>query len=178
MHADNGLHWLLQSYKLPVFVMGTAKTIGHFKSISKNLKQVIDFIPGNYEEKSEYELQQLMLPHLHDWKQIKYKKLLSQIDESMGHKKLAVGIEAVWTSATMKRGRLLVVEKNYVFPAMHSASPEIIYGKEDQDQKAFYIKDAVDDVIEKVLASGGDVEFVEEGILNQFQKIALIEYYS
>ena len=40
-----------------------------------------------------------------------------------------------------------------------------------------FLKDAVDDVIEKVLASGGDVEFVDEGLLDQYGHIAVIEYY-
>ena len=41
----------------------------------------------------------------------------------------------------------------------------------------FFIKDAVDDIIEKVIESGGDVEFVDEGILTDYQKIVLLEYY-
>ena len=44
-------------------------------------------------------------------------------------------------------------------------------------QNDFHIKDAVDDFIEMVLHSGGDVEFVDEGILNGYEHIALIEYY-
>ena len=35
----------------------------------------------------------------------------------------------------------------------------------------------VDDVIEKVLENGGDVEFVDEGLLKQYDHIALISFY-
>ena len=35
----------------------------------------------------------------------------------------------------------------------------------------------VRDVIEKVLASGGDVEFVHVGLLKEYHRIVLIEYY-
>ena len=87
------------------------------------------------------------------------------------------GINQVWKAASEKRGRLLVVEKNFIFPAQHGSSPDVIYNNDDLVQKPFYIKDAVDDIIEKVLASGGDVEFVDEGILKDFSKIALIEYF-
>ena len=41
----------------------------------------------------------------------------------------------------------------------------------------FYIKDAVDDIMEKVLQNGGDVEFVENGVLKDYERIALIQYY-
>ena len=176
-HTDNGLSLLLKSYNLPLFVMGAPKILGHFKSISHNLKKVIDYIPGNYEENTESTFQKIMQPYLSDWKKILQKKTLNQIDEAMGNKKLAIGMNAVWKAAEQKRGKLLVVEKNYLYPAKQSDSPEIIFKKDDFIENAFFIKDAVDDVIEKVLASGGDVEFVDEGILEQYQKIVLIQYY-
>ena len=53
----------------------------------------------------------------------------------------------------------------------------MIYKEETSGNTSLYIKDAVDDVIEKVLENGGDVEFVEEGLLNDYQQIALIQYY-
>jgi hypothetical protein len=43
--------------------------------------------------------------------------------------------------------------------------------------KFSYIKDAVDDVMEKVLETGGDVEFVDEGMLKDYDHIALVQYY-
>ena len=142
-----------------------------------NIKHVIDYIPGNFEESSEAEFHKTMTPYLQNWKIVQQKKVMNQIDEAMGCKKLAVGINQVWKAAGEKRGRLLVVEKNFIFPAQHGSSPEVIYNNDDLVQKPFYIKDAVDDIIEKVLASGGDVEFVDEGILKYFSKIALIEYF-
>ncbi len=177
LHTDNGLGLLLQSYKLPLFVMGTAKTIGHFKSITHNAKHIIDSIHGNFEEKSEVELQAIMMPYVSDWKKIIQTNLLKQVDDAMNRKRLAVGMEAVWKAASLKKGRLLIVEKNFVFPAYHSATPGIIFKQDENSQNAFYIKDAVDDAIEKVLASGGDVEFVDEGMLAEYQQIVLIEYY-
>ncbi len=177
MHTDNGLSLLLQAYKLPLFVMGTVKTAGYFKSITHNAKHVIEYIHGNFEEKSENELHQIMEPYVADWKKIIQDNLLKQIEEAMSKRKLAIGMENVWKEASQKKGRLLIVEKNYVYPAYHSASPEIIFKQDEFNKNAFYIKDAVDDAIEKVLASGGDVEFVDEGMLKNYRKIVLIEYY-
>lgn len=177
MHTDNGLHLLLQSYKLPLFIMGTSKIIGHFKSLTRNTRHIIDCIPGSFEEKTEAELLHLMDPYISDWKKVIQTNLIQLIDESMSNKKLAVGVNEVWKCAAQKRGRLLVVEKNFVYPARHGANPDVIFNKDDFQKNAFYIKDAVDDIIEKVIAGGGDVEFVDEGVLSKFQKIVLIEYY-
>lgn len=176
-HTDNGLRLLLQAYRLPIFVMGTTKTIGHFKSITHNSKQIIDYIPGNYEESTESELQNIMSPYIYDWKLLLQNSLLKNIEDAMSHKKAVSGITQVWKAATQKRGRLLIVEKNFYYPADQSATPEVIFKHEEVVKNSFFIKDAVDEIIEKVLISGGDVEFVEEGLLKEYEKIALIEYY-
>jgi hypothetical protein len=176
-HTDNGLNLLLQSYHLPLFVMGTPKIIGHFKSITKNSRHVISYIPGSYEEKTEAELLHLMDPYVTDWKKVVQTNLLQLVDESMNKKRLAIGIQEVWKYANQKRGRLLVVEKNFIYPARHGSEPDVIFSNNDFQKNAFFIKDAVDDIIEKVIASGGDVEFVDEGILEKYQKIVLIEYF-
>ena len=177
-HTDNGLTLLLNAYKLPLFVIGTAKTIGHFKSITHNAKHVIDYIHGSFEDKTENELHQLMTPYLNNWKKVQQKRILSQLDDALGNKKLAIGIHEVWKAATQKRGRLLVVEKNYIYPAHKSADAEIIFSYDEFSNNSFFLKDAVDDIIEKIISSGGDVEFVDEGVLSEYKKIALIEYYA
>ena len=176
-HTDNGLHLLLQAYHLPLFVMGTERTIGHFKTLTHNAKHVIEYIPGNFEERTEAELNLIMEPFVADWKKIIQYDLLQQIDDAISNNKLAVGIRNVWKIASQKKGKLLVVEKNFIYPARQSSRPDIIFGNDEVSNNAFYIKDAVDDVIEKVLAAGGDVEFVDEGLLEAYNKIVLIEYY-
>lgn len=66
---------------------------------------------------------------------------------------------------------------SFMYPAKHATRPEIIFKHTETPGNPFYIKDAVDDIIEKVLASGGDAEFVDEGILKNYHKTALIQYY-
>jgi hypothetical protein len=64
-----------------------------------------------------------------------------------------------------------------MYPAVKGSSPGIIYQYKNSVNNAFYIKDAVDDLIEKVLANGGDVEFVDGQLLKNYDSIVLIEYY-
>ena len=48
---------------------------------------------------------------------------------------------------------------------------------EEEDEEEYESDSNIDDIIEKVLESGGDVEFVESGLLNEYHHIALIHYY-
>ena len=176
-HIDNSLDIILNAYHLPLFVLGTERIMGHFKKLTKHAAAVIEYVQGNYEEATLQELKEILEPHIADWKKVKGKDLLNQIEEAAGKKKLAVGMRDVWREAMAHKGRLLLVEKNYMYAAQHGSSEEIIYKATEQYNKFSYIKDAVDDVMEKVLENGGDVEFVDKDVLKDYNHIALLQYY-
>ncbi len=177
LHIDNTLNIILNTYRLPLFVVGTERILGHFKSVTKHGGAVIEYIQGNYEDATPYELKKIIEPHITDWKMIIQKDLLNKLEEAAGKKKLAEGIKDVWREAMHNKGRVLAVEKNYLYAAAHGSKEDMIEEAKLPYNKFSYIKDAVDDIIEKVLENGGDVEFTDEGILKDYQHIALIQYY-
>lgn len=174
---DDDLTLMLKAYPFPVFVMGADRVLGHYKKLTKHTHEITEFIQGNHEELPEPEIFKLVQPHVSNWKHVKQLDLLHQLEKAMGAKKLAHGIEEVWQAATHKNCRLLLVEKNFMYPARQGADPDIIYKEELPTNYPFYIKDAVDDVIQKVLENGGDVEFTDDGVLDEFGHIALIQYF-
>lgn len=176
-HIDHSLDLILNEYKLPLFVLGTDRILGHFKKLTKHAGAIVEYISGNYEEASQPELLHLLEPHITNWKKVQQKNLLNQLEEAASKKKLATGIKEVWEEAVNNKGRLLVVEKNYMYAAQHGASETVLNKVTEPHSNISYLKDAVDDVIEKVLAGGGDVEFADEGSLKDYQHIALIQYY-
>jgi hypothetical protein len=176
-HTDEGLSFLLQAYPFPVFIMGTKKVLGYFKATTKNQKNIAGYIHGNYTESTEEKLSGILKPYLDNWKKIKLDDLRHQMEKAADSGKLAIGIRDVWKQASQHRGRLLIVEKNFMCPAAQGAREDVIFMPVEPYNKFSYIKDAVDDAIEKVLEDGGDVEFVEEGVLNEYQHISLIQHY-
>jgi len=176
-NLDNSLDIILKTYHLPLFILGTKKILGHFKQLTKNGKSVIEYMYGNYADASQEQLKELLAPHIVDWKNLRQRDIANQLEDATAKNKLAVGIRDVWHEAMIYKGRLLVVEKDYTFVAEHGSSEEIIYKALDPYSRFSYIKDAVDDVIEKVLENGGDVEFVDAGIMKDYHHIALIQYY-
>lgn len=176
-HIDSELDVVLNAYHLPLFVLGTERIMGNFKKFTKHAGAVIEYVHGNYEEATLPQLKKILEPHITDWKKVKEKDLLNQLEEAAGKKKLAVGMKDVWREAMNHKGRLLVVEKNYMYAAQHGSSEDVIHKAVEPYSKFSYIKDAVDDVIEKVLENGGDVEFVDKDVLKDYNNIALVQYY-
>ncbi len=174
---DNSLDIILNAYRLPLFVLAPEKIMGHFKRISKHMSAVIDYAHGNFDEATLDQLKEIMKPLIADWKMVRQKDLLNQIERAADKKKLAVGMRDVWREATGKKGRLLVVEKNFQYVDQHENGDQIIHKAIKPYNTFSYIRDAVDDIIEKVLENGGDVEFVEERMLCKYGQIALIQFY-
>ena len=175
--TDIGLNLLLHSYPFPIFIMGTKKVLGYFKELTKNEKRIAGYVHGNYEESTDTELHEALKPYINDWKKIKMTDILHQLEKAADAKKIAIGIESVWKQASQNRGRLLVVEKDFTYTAEHGGDKGTIYKATESYNKFSYIKDAVDDVVERVLENGGDIEFVDDGMLSEYQHIALIQYY-
>ena len=117
-----------------------------------------------------------MKPYAVEWTKITQRAVLQQIDKAMNEKKLACGIGEVWEATSHKNGKLLVVEKDFMYPAHLDANQSTNYMEDFPIESPFYLKDAVDDIMEKILENGGDVEFVENGALKNYNKIALIRF--
>jgi hypothetical protein len=174
---DQGLSIVLKSYLLPVFAMGTQKVLGHFKKITKNEKNIVQFIHGNYEEATEAEISRVMEHFISRWKKLKQQHLLNQVEKAKSQNKLTMGLQEALKAAMQNRGRLLIIEKNYLNPSQKTESYEPFCKIDSSDNNVFFIKDEVDDIIEKVFKSGGDVEFVDDGMLKDYRHLALIENY-
>lgn len=176
-HVDTGVGIILNAYGLPLFVLGPEKVTGLFRKLSRHTQRVSGYVTGNFENATEKEIREAIKPLVCDWKKVKQEDLLHHLEEANGIHKLATGMREVWKTASEKRGRLLIVEKNFVCPARYGNTAEDINPDNEANNRQPLIKDAVDDVIEKVLASGGDVEFVDEGLLSDYEHIALIRHY-
>lgn len=176
-HIDNALDSIFHTYQLPLFVLGTERITGHFKKLARHALEVVEYIHGNYSDATEQELLDILRPHIVNWKKAKQKDLLSLLGEAAGKKALSFGIIDVWREAMDHNSKLLVVENNYKYAARRGSTDNTIYKADEAANQISYIRDAVDDVIEKVLEKGGDVEFVDKDLLSSYQHIALVHYY-
>lgn len=175
--VDNALGIILNAYPLPLFILGTEKILAGFKAITKHNGSVIEYIRCACEEAELLDLKETMKPHITNWRDVLQKDIQNRLEEAFGKKKLAVGMQEVWQAARNHKGCLLVLEKDFIDAAYHEGSGDIISKTISPHSKFSYIKDAVDDVIEKVFENGGDVEFADKNVLGDYKHIALVQYF-
>lgn len=158
-HMDEGLSQVLKAYPLPVFVAGAERVSGHFSRITRNARNIAGYLHKNCIDSSARELETLLQPMLDNWDQLRQRLLFLQLEKAWEAGKLVCGLEEVKKAARCSNARLIVIER--------SAGPA----------ETFFTENPLDNIVEKVLANGGDVEKMNPELFGRFGPVALIRYY-
>lgn len=164
-HIDMALSTIIKAHPFPVFVIGPEKILGYFNKLSKNSESIIKNIHGNYMEATKPEILELIGSNYSSLQKPRETEILKELEQAADNHKIASGIKDVWYAAAEKTGKLLVIEKDIIFPA-----------EEESFSNEIQKEDLIDLIIENVLESGGNIEFVDNDILKDYSHIALILY--
>ncbi|NCS79610.1 MAG: hypothetical protein GPJ17_21485 [Microcystis aeruginosa K13-07] len=159
----------------PLIVGGVVRQISFFQEVSQYTSAIVGTLTGNFDKTSLPELIPQVLPIMHSVRQTQKTEALQALDAAVSAQKVISTLGEVWRLAQEGRGQLLLVEKNYHVPAVLSEKGDLILVENVGGTEV--IDDAVDEIIEVVLAKGGRVALVDEDSLNDYQKIALILRY-
>ena len=173
-HMDDTIDILLNAYQLPLFVCGIAEAITHFNALTKHTSSIMEYLTITDSDISSGDLKPTIKNIMNNWDSVKHKKLAAQLRLASGSKKIASGFKNVWKAAMDRRGHLLLVGKDFVY----SSADKVKLDNTVPTSGTYYgfscVNNEVDDIIEKVLENGGDVEFVPDEILKDYDYIALI----
>lgn len=172
-HTDNGLGIIIDAYRLPVFIMGPERIIGHFKKITRHQAAIVEYIAGNYYEASTTDLNELMRRHMNNWNKLQQKALLQKIEAAADNGRLVTGVAAICKACSSGNGKILVMERNYFI-----YNDELRRLSKLQHYNRFsYIHNALDAIVEKVIEDGGDIELVDDGMLQDYEGMVLVKYF-
>lgn len=176
-HAANTLDILLNAYYLPVFVIGQTRAIDYFQRTTGHAASIVDFLCTLQDPAGNDAISEMLKPYISDWEKVRYTILKKQLGEAAENQKLTTGIKAVWQEASAHKGKLLIVEKNFIYPVEQTTGSIQMSPAARSYSSSSLVTNLVDDIIEKILEAGGDVEFVEDGYLEDYDRIALIQGY-
>lgn len=161
--------------ELPLIVGGVDRQISFFQEVSQYTASIAGTLTGNFDKATIHELTPQVWSIVQSVREAQRVNALQELDDAMGAQKVVSTIEAAWRLAQAGRGKLLLFEKNYHVPAIvtENGSLELV----DQPGGTEVMDDAVDELIEVVLAKGGRVAIVDDGALSVHQQIALILRY-
>jgi hypothetical protein len=147
---------------LGVVVIGTSRDQAMFASLTAFSDVIIGTAEGDHSTTSSRDLGRIVWPIVKSVMANAGEKLERDLAVAMSAHNVALGIDAVVKSVDAGVGATFLVEDGY------QVAPEKTSSLLDD------VDNIVDVVIDKVLALGGNVIFVENGLLNKFQSAALI----
>ncbi|MBK8988632.1 MAG: hypothetical protein IPM39_21605 [Chloroflexi bacterium] len=162
--------------ELPLVVVGVDRYLAFFQEVTARPGAVAATLQGNYDKAAPHELGKLVWPLMEEVETQRRLEYLDVLGRAVGQRKFVSTAEQVWRLAQEGRGRLLLVEQDFHFPGRLSEDGRLLFAADDPTAPDV-MTDAVNEIIEMVLSKQGQVVFVDNGQLEQHQRIALVLRY-
>ncbi|MEX0269635.1 hypothetical protein AB3R30_10860 [Leptolyngbyaceae cyanobacterium UHCC 1019] len=173
--VDSAFTEYAQDEALPLIVGGVVRQVSFFQEVSQHTSAIAGTISSNFDKATVSELSPQMWEIVQTVRVEQRVAALQALDDAISAQLVVSTIEEAWQMAQAGRGKLLLVEKNYHVPAILNESGKFELVEEVGGSDV--MDDAVDEIIEAVLAMGGEVAIVDDDALADHQHIALTLRY-
>ena len=153
----------------PIFVVGHQRRAHRYVATSPHAGRFAATITADPASPLPV-LAEMVAPHLDRELADRGRAAIDAVGAAIGANRFAAGLPEVWTLAHDGRVDLLVVEDTYHQPATIDAVTATL--ALCAEPRAGHVDDAVDEVIEAVLSTGGEVHNVPTGALHEWDRIA------
>ena len=161
--VDDALAALQKEDRLPLVVVGVDRYLAFYQEITKEPDAIVGLVAGSYDDPSPSKLGKIVWPVFKAGSTLVRTRALVRLSQAVSANRHASGIDQVWRAAFDKRCQILLVESDFEYPADSSAEGDRLLPYTGKGPQA--LDDAVDEVIERVLADGGEVFFYDPGVL-------------
>lgn len=173
--VDDALAAIQKEDPLPFVVVGVDRYLAFYQEVTKQPDAIIGLVAGNHDATSPSALGKLTWPAFQAGSTLRRTRALVRLAEAVKVNRHASGIDQVWRAAFDRRCQTLLVETDFEYPADLSEEGDRLLPYTGKGAAA--LDDAVDEVIEKVLADGGQIFFYEPDELDLHQRIAVVLRY-
>jgi hypothetical protein len=157
---------------LPLVVAGVERNLAFYREVTRQAGAIVGMLAGNHDKTSPTALGKLVWPVFESGATVRRTEALVELDRAVGVHRHASGIDQVWRAAAGGKCRTLLVEKEFKYPADLSPEGDRLLPHTGRGPGA--LDDAVDEVIERVMETGGEVFFYAPGDLDVHQRIAAV----
>lgn len=171
--VDRALGAYLRVHPAPLLIAGAEPTVSRFVRISRNVSRLAGVIRGNHLHTPLTLLASLAQPVLEDYLLSRQDEALDLLAQRIGQDRAVTGVDAVWLAARWERPEMLAVEQDFFYPARLSHDGDTLTAAADDIEDPDVLDDAVDEVIETVLARGGWIALVDTGRIPHGERIGL-----
>ena len=158
---------------LRLVVCGEKELLDLFDSVTVHGDIIVGRIEGDYSTTSPHDLGKIVWPVVREAISGHMDDAMRYIEKASREDRAVCGLDAVSWSDQLEKGSTLLVEDDYHVRGSLHKTPESVKITPDIDVTGEF-DDAVDAVVERMLAAGGNVVFTPGGSLKEYERIILI----
>lgn len=159
---------------LPLFVTGVDKFVSMFRDQSS--VPVRGALKGSHDGTPVHDLGAMVWPLVEEHLAGIRQSRIDELSRAAGADRVLATLGGIWAASHEGRGKVLLVEEGFHCPATVDGTGMGVTPS-DSPGSPGVIDDAVDEIIEAVIAGKGEVVFVPDGALDNYQRMALILRY-
>ncbi|HLS30451.1 MAG TPA: hypothetical protein VK021_06315 [Flavobacteriaceae bacterium] len=161
---------------LNVIICSDESNYHDYMKIADNPNTILGYIPLKKFNETADNLVRKVWPKVEELILKKNRSRIEELKQAISSGNYLGDLNDIWQAVQKGRGRTIFVEERYFQPVRNEDGILTPISTEDIKDKND-INDIVDDMIEYTLEFGGDAVFLEEGSLENFNKIALVTRY-
>ncbi len=173
--VDQSLGAYLRLHPAPLVLAAAQPTLSTFRHLSRNTARLAGTLPGNHLTSPLEDLQTRIRPVIEGYLLSRQAEALTLLAERRDQGRAVHGIEKAWLAARWERPEMLAVEHGYFQPARLTPDGDTLTPTTEVSGVSApdVLDDAVDELIEAVLARGGWVALLTDGTLPADSRVAL-----
>ncbi|MFO0956217.1 MAG: hypothetical protein U0800_01990 [Isosphaeraceae bacterium] len=173
--VDEALGAIQKEDPLPIVLVGVDRFLAFYQEVTQHNDAIVGMIQGSHDKPNARDLGKLAWPVFQAGSTLRRMKALGRLNEAVKANRHASGVAQAWRAAFEKKIQTLLVEADFRYPADLAPDGDHLVAYTGKGPAA--LDDAVDELIERTMAEGGEVFFYEPGLLEGHQQIAAILRY-
>ncbi|GEM_PF-1376623 len=159
---------------LPVVLAGDVKSVAYYEEQMDEICMVLARVQGNFDNAPLHEIIDAVQPEIEKYRKEKQDEYLSQIDRAQSAHLVSTDINDIYRSVSTGGADTLYVENNFSLNGKIVEDQVEITDQDDQDIKSH---DLLNVFMKNVTDNGGQVVFMEDGLLEKYNGIVLVRRF-
>lgn len=174
--VDKAFHTVWEKNPLPVLVCTEERNLHHYLKVADKKHLVIGHLNKNRLDEKAHHIIPEAWPIVHEANIERNNQRIAELKTAVGTGKFLSDFNHIWQAIHGGRGQTLFVQRGYFQPAILNDGVIELVPLEQANQPNV-VDDIIDEMIEANMLFGGDVVFLPEELLKDFQGLALVTRY-